>query len=201
MQKMLTNIANSNGGLQHANNTALTDAQLNAVTPRDAPSRRRAPQVDDDGMKLSRVPVNNFDEFSPEMQAWYRSHGVEDATDYRNKVGDRVCTLCPRDNPNMPHREKQCPTSFASGDGAAKVLSKVSLARHQQRYADLIGGGKATYALLAERAMEEGDGSYEACQYCAEVLNLEDEEVDADEFVNAAYEMRTDAVTMVGRLK
>lgn len=164
--------------------TASSDAIPVQVAAAQVSGRQRGRTIDENGMKLSHVPPNNFDEFSDQVKGMYRYRdNVTDKAGFE-AIAKRVCMNCPRDAFNMPHEELRCTLTYATQQSAEKNIGKARAVRNQQRVADNIerlrnGQPASTYSAMVALAatMDEAahlageDGGYEdACVQIAAML-------------------------------
>ena len=150
--------------------------------------KQRGRQVDENGYKLSHVPDNDYDKFSPELKELYRHlDRVTNKAEYEELCRDRLCTKCSADQFNMPHLEIKCTLIHASQAGAENSIGKARQVRGQQRLTDnmarLMSGKPATnYAALVATAesmdavcqeCDEEGGYADACTFLADILPVE----------------------------
>ena len=202
MEKLMRNVANNATDLGHASTIDSAAAHVGASAKAAAksilqvasrpPGRQRGESSD--GLKLTHLPENVFSNYSPLLQAYYKSrNGVTDDAEFKRVIGDQICTICDPTAFNMPHMEKVCPKCFATDEAASDAaMGKVRAARARQKLVDRITGETPTVASM--RAVAEhmdhddddhGDGHSAACVYFQQVLECDDD-CDADKFVSDA---------------
>ena len=217
VEKLIQNLANQATDLKHAapmqtlaselgaKARAVESANLSAAVNEPPPllaaaqagSRTRGREPDPDGFKLSHLPANNFDNYSPQLKAIYLARDNVATSEQFQAIGDRTCVNCAADAPNMKHREKHCTTAFGTCPEAQVKLGKVRAARAQQRvltnFDRLVAGKPATaYALLAvaealDADGDDGGGHYDAFVHMAAFAPCDvDDDTDADFIINAA---------------
>ena len=161
LEKILQNIAaNASPELQKAPAVAaavdaaraaarVAETHYTAADPRSqlevyAMTRDRAPmRVDSEGFKLGHVTPNRWGDLCDDMKGVYESRDrVVDEPGYM-AIGDRCCTNCPPDAPNMPHRQKSCPFDWRPGKAGEAKLAPAIVSRGRQRVRDNIHRLKA----------------------------------------------------------
>ena len=178
--------------------SALTNAlAATHIAAAQLSGRQRGREPDADGYKLSHIPTNDFRKFSSQMKAIYKARdGVETAEQFK-AIALRACLNCPKDAPNMPHREGVCTIAFGTTEDAKTKLGKVRAARAQQRIASnydrMLEGQPATTfsamlaaALVMDESRVDDGGHEQACMHIAAMSPIEvHDDTNVDTFINA----------------
>ena len=148
--------------------------------PRAAPKRKFTYEKDAEGFINSHVNHNEFDDFTPPLKNFYVSSGISTPELYKSKCS-RVCTLCPADNYNMPHRECQCPAAFIGfTEKGMKQFGAVRVADKKRRVMDHIAQTTDSFTNAISVAMandaESGDSLAQACADLQERFPCSDED-------------------------
>ena len=201
LQTLLHNVANHSGDLTHANRISEAASTVGTLprtvaaisTPGGKPT---VPSADppDTRWKLTAVPPNDFDEFSPEFKLMLKKRDNITTREQYDATGDLMCNNCDPAAPNMPHRRKSCTVAFATTKRGQQKMNNVSAARANQRLKELLHGAQgsprpSTYSTLAHAAMElDADDDIPrsdhlaSCVYYQQALEASDD-MDADLFV------------------
>ena len=202
------------GSSSGAGGSAATNLAAAHIAAAQVSGRQRGRLVDAEGWKLGHVPDNDFDKFSEELKQLYKHRdGVTTKAEYERKCRDRLCTNCPGDQFNMPHRELKCTLTHASQEGAEKSIGKARQVRGQQRltenmarlmkgqtatsYAALVAMADSMDAAHAESSQQEA-GYASACLFLADLLPVEvSDDTDAALFLSMADQAITAAKAFV----
>ena len=108
-------------------------ASENTKSTISAVLKRRTDVTPSNGLKLTHLPDNNYNEFSEPVKSLYKTRdGVHSSAEFI-AIGDRICMNCDVNSRLMPHPEKVCPLIYSSTKAADEKLGQVRASRSRAR--------------------------------------------------------------------
>ena len=123
-------------------------------------------KTDAEGFKLGHVTPNEWEDINDDMKGVYAHRDRITTAQGYNAIRDRLCTNCPPDSANMPHRVRSCTLDWRSGKAGAAKLPEAASARGRQRVKDNLERLKHGQPAILQISVDIEDSE---CVDCTEI--------------------------------